>query len=235
MATQCLARRGGATRQPRSRRHPRPAAALRCGGFPASISLRTDTASMLRRSARQISGLISSITRHMIYDNISATIGRTPVVPSNRLGPRNVQLYVKLGGRQSGRPRSRIARARIIEDASGAASSARAGQVVEATSATPGIALAMVCAARGYPFVAADARVVLRRAPARSCARTVQGGADPAAERASGAVRMADKLGAEPAGLSRASSTTRQNPAYHRQTTGPRSCRTSRACGSITG
>ena len=32
----------------------------------------------------------------MIYDNILDTIGRTPVVQLNRLGPENVTVYVKV-------------------------------------------------------------------------------------------------------------------------------------------
>ena len=32
----------------------------------------------------------------MIYDNILQTIGNTPVVRLNRMGPKNVELYVKV-------------------------------------------------------------------------------------------------------------------------------------------
>src|SRR3954471_19961930 len=90
----------------------------------------------------------------MIYNNILETIGRTPVVRINRLAPRGIDMYVKV---ESFNPmasvKDRLAVA-IILDAE-AKGTLKPGQtVVEATSGNTGIALAMVCAAKGYPFVA---------------------------------------------------------------------------------
>jgi len=90
----------------------------------------------------------------MIYDNILGTIGRTPVVRINRLAPVHVAMYVKcefFNPLSSVKDRLAIA---IIEDAERRGVLKPGQTVVEATSGNTGIALAMVCAAKGYPFVA---------------------------------------------------------------------------------
>src|SRR5947199_8346902 len=90
----------------------------------------------------------------MIYDNILGTIGKTPIVRIQHLAPKHVTMYVKcefFNPMSSVKDRLAIA---IIEDAE-RRGTLRPGQtVVEATSGNTGIALAMVCAAKGYHFVA---------------------------------------------------------------------------------
>src|SRR5438046_10631209 len=90
----------------------------------------------------------------MIYDDITQRIGRTPVVRINRLAPDHVTMYVKLeAANPGGSVKDRLALG-IIEDAE-RRGLIRPGQtVVEATSGNTGVALALICAARGYPFVA---------------------------------------------------------------------------------
>ena len=87
------------------------------------------------------------------FDSILETIGDTPVVKIQRLAPPGVNLYVKVESfNPMGSVKDRMARA-VIEEAerSGAL---RPGQtVIEATSGNTGIALAMVCAQKGYPLV----------------------------------------------------------------------------------
>jgi cysteine synthase A len=87
------------------------------------------------------------------YANILETIGNTPLVRLNRLAPAGVNVYVKVESfNPMGSVKDRMALA-VIEDAerSGAL---RPGQtVIEATSGNTGIALAMVCAQKGYPLV----------------------------------------------------------------------------------
>ena len=90
----------------------------------------------------------------MIYNSIIETIGNTPVVRLNNIAPDGVEMYVKI---ESFNPlasvKDRLAWA-IVNDAE-RKGQLKAGQtVIEATSGNTGIALAMVCAARGYPFVA---------------------------------------------------------------------------------
>merc|ERR1719195_335661 len=100
-----------------------------------------------------------------IYDNILETIGNTPVVRINKLAPKHVDLYVKceyFNPLSSVKDRLAIA---IIEDAERRGVLQPNQTVVEATSGNTGIALAMVCAQKGYPFVAtmADCYSVERR------------------------------------------------------------------------
>src|ERR1700726_2024317 len=89
----------------------------------------------------------------MIHDDILGTIGNTPVVRINKLAPPNKTIYVKceaFNPLSSVKDRLAIG---IIEDAE-RRGTLRPGQtVVEATSGNTGIALAMVCAAKGYPLV----------------------------------------------------------------------------------
>jgi cysteine synthase A len=157
----------------------------------------------------------------MIYDNIAQTIGRTPVVAINRLGPPHVKLYVKLeASNPGGSVKDRLALG-IIEDAERRGLLEPGQTVVEATSGNTGIALALVCAARGYPFVAImpESFSVERRQIMRAYGAKVV--LTPAAERASGAVRFAERLAKERSWFLARQFDNEANPAYHRQTTGP--------------
>jgi cysteine synthase A len=157
----------------------------------------------------------------MIYDSILDTIGNTPVVRLHRLAPKHVTIYVKL---ESFNPmasvKDRLALA-IIDDAE-RRGQLRPGQtVVEATSGNTGIALAMVCAAKGYPFVATMVETfsVERRKIMRALgARVVL---TPAAERGTGMVRLAEQLAARHGWFLARQFENPANPAFHRQTTGP--------------
>jgi cysteine synthase A len=157
----------------------------------------------------------------MIYDNIAQTIGRTPVVRINRLAPAQVTIYVKLeAANPGGSVKDRLALG-IIEDAE-RRGQLRPGQtVVEATSGNTGIALALVCAARGYPFVAVmpESFSVERRQIMRAYGGKVL--LTPAAERASGAVRVAEQLASDRGWFLARQFDNLANPAFHRQTTGP--------------
>jgi cysteine synthase A len=103
--------------------------------------------------------------RGRLYDSIIDTVGDTPAVRVNRLGPDHVTLYVKCEFfNPAGSVKDRLA-LNIIEAAE-RDGSLRPGQtVVEATSGNTGIGLAMVCAAKGYPLVVtmADSFSVERR------------------------------------------------------------------------
>jgi cysteine synthase A len=157
----------------------------------------------------------------MIYENILGTIGKTPVVRVQRLGPKHVTLYVKcefFNPLSSVKDRLAIA---IIEDAERKGTLKPGQTVVEATSGNTGIALAMVCAAKGYPFVAimSDSFSVERRRLMRFLGAKVI--LTPAAERGSGMVRKAEELAKKHGWFVARQFENEANPAYHRNTTGP--------------
>jgi cysteine synthase len=157
----------------------------------------------------------------MLYDDISQTIGRTPVVRINRLAPAHVTMYVKLeAANPGGSVKDRLALG-IIEDAERRGQLKPGQTVVEMTSGNTGIALALVCAARGYPFVAImpESFSVERRQIMRAYGAKVI--LTPAAERASGAVRLAQRLAEERGWFLAQQFDNPANPAFHRQTTGP--------------
>ena len=157
----------------------------------------------------------------MLYEDITQTIGRTPVVRINRLAPAHVRMYVKLEmANPGGSVKDRLALG-IIEDAERRGLLKPGQTVVEATSGNTGIAVGLVCAARGYPFVAImpESFSVERRSIMRAYGAKVV--LTPAAERASGAVRLAAKLAEERGWFLVRQFENEANPAYHRQTTGP--------------
>jgi cysteine synthase len=157
----------------------------------------------------------------MIHDDILGTIGSTPVVRLNRIGPEHTTIYVKI---ESFNPmasvKDRLAFA-IIDDAE-KRGLLRPGQtVIEATSGNTGIALAMVCAARGYPFVATMVEtfsVERRRVMKALGAKVIL---TPAAERGTGMVRRAEALAKQHGWFLARQFENEANPAFHRQTTGP--------------
>jgi cysteine synthase A len=157
----------------------------------------------------------------MIYDNVLQTIGNTPIIRLNRIGPDHVQIYVKV---ESFNPlasvKDRLAYA-IIKDATDSGALAPGQTVVEATSGNTGIALAMVCAATEHPFVAtmAESFSIERRKIMRALGAKVI--LTPAAERGSGMVRKAEELAAEHGWFLSRQFDNPANPAYHASTTGP--------------
>src|SRR5882672_7729891 len=87
------------------------------------------------------------------FDSILGTIGNTPIVRINKLGPKGVNLYVKIEAfNPLGSVKDRLALG-VIEAAEKDGSLKPGQTVIEATSGNTGIGLAMVCAAKGYPLV----------------------------------------------------------------------------------
>ena len=157
----------------------------------------------------------------MIYESILDTIGKTPIVRVRRLAPAHVTMYVKcefFNPMSSVKDRLAIG---IIEEAEHSGALKPGQTVVEATSGNTGIALAMVCAAKGYPFVAVmtetfsiERRKIMRMLGARVVLT-------PAAERGTGMVRKAAQLAHEHGWFLARQFENPANPAYHRSTTGP--------------
>lgn len=94
-----------------------------------------------------------------VYESVLDTIGRTPVVNISKVLPskvrdRGVQLYGKLEYLNPlGSVKDRLALG-IILDAESSGALKPGMTVLEGTSGNTGIALAMICANKGYPFVA---------------------------------------------------------------------------------
>jgi len=157
----------------------------------------------------------------MIYQSILETIGRTPVVRINRLAPEGVEMYVKVEAfNPMSSVKDRLAIGIILDaEARGALKPGQA--VVEATSGNTGIALAMVCAAKGYPFVAfmTETFSVERRKLMRAFGAKVI--LTPAAERGSGMVKRAKEYAEKHGAFLARQFENEANPSYHRNTTGP--------------
>jgi len=157
----------------------------------------------------------------MIYDSILDTIGRTPVVRINHLAPEGVDLFVKIEAfNPLGSVKDRLALG-IIEDAERRGLLKPGDTVVEATSGNTGIALAMVCAARGIRFVAvmAESFSVERRKLMKFLGAKVV--LTPAEKRATGMVEKAEELAEKNGWFLSRQFQNQANPAYHRNTTGP--------------
>ena len=154
-----------------------------------------------------------------IFDSILDTIGNTPVVKLNRIAPDHVTLYAKVESfNPGGSVKDRLALA-IILDAEKRGLIKPGDTIVEATSGNTGVALAMVCAARGYKFVATMVETfsVERRKLMRAYGAKVI--LTPAAERGTGMVRKAKELAEEHGWFLASQFANPANPAFHRQTT----------------
>jgi cysteine synthase len=157
----------------------------------------------------------------MIYNSILDTIGKTPVVRINNIAPQGVEMYVKCEFfNPMSSVKDRLAHA-IILDAERRGELKPGQTVVEATSGNTGIALAMVCAAKGYPFVAfmVETFSIERRKLMRMLGAKVV--LTPAAERAVGMVQRAEAYAKENGAFLARQFDNPANPAYHRNTTGP--------------
>jgi len=149
-------------------------------------------------------------------------IGNTPLVTLQRLGAGDGNtISVKLeGNNPAGSVKDRAAFS-MIKHAEDRDEIKPGDALVEATSGNTGIALAMVCAATGHPFVAvmADSFSVERRKVMRGLGAKVI--LTPAAERGTGMVKKAEELAAEHGWFLARQFENPANPEYHRNTTGP--------------
>uniref|UniRef100_UPI002DD69CDA pyridoxal-phosphate dependent enzyme n=1 Tax=Dokdonella sp. TaxID=2291710 RepID=UPI002DD69CDA len=155
----------------------------------------------------------------MSHASILDTIGNTPIVQLQRLALPGVEIHVKVESfNPGGSVKDRLALAVVLDaERSGAL---KPGQtIVEATSGNTGVALAMVAAARGYPFVAvmADSFSIERRKLIRAYGGKVI--LTPAAERGTGMIRKAEELAQKHGWFLTRQFDNPANPAWHRNTT----------------
>ncbi len=86
------------------------------------------------------------------YETILETIGNTQVIRINKLAPKGINLFVKVESfNPMGSVKDRMALG-VIEDAERRGELMPGQTIIEATSGNTGIALAMVCAQKGYPL-----------------------------------------------------------------------------------
>jgi cysteine synthase A len=157
----------------------------------------------------------------MIHEDILGTVGNTPIVRINKLAPAHVLMYAKLEAfNPMSSVKDRLALG-IILDAEARGVLKPGQMVVEATSGNTGIALAMVCAVRGYPFVAfmADSFSVERRKLMKFLGAKLI--LTPAALRGTGMVKAAKEFADKHGAFLTEQFDNPANPAYHRSTTGP--------------
>ena len=160
--------------------------------------------------------------RGVLYQDITETIGNTPVVKiSDKLCPPGVEVYAKceyFNPLSSVKDRLALA---IIEDGEKKGLLKPGDTVVEATSGNTGIAVAMVCAQRGYKCVIcmAEPFSVERRKLMRMLGAKVI--VTPKAGKGTGMVRKAEELAATHGWFLCHQFETEANWQFHEATTGP--------------
>ncbi|MGB0658067.1 MAG: cysteine synthase A [Gammaproteobacteria bacterium] len=155
----------------------------------------------------------------MIYSDITETIGNTPIVRVNNIGPKDQNIFVKCEAfNPLASVKDRLALA-IINDAEKSGKLKPGQTVIEATSGNTGIALAMVCAARGYPFVAVMVETfsIERRKIMKALGAKVI--LTPASERGTGMVKKANELASQYGWFLADQFRNPANPEYHKNTT----------------
>lgn len=161
--------------------------------------------------------------RGKTFNNVTQTIGDTPMIRINRLVPEGqATVFAKCEFFQPlNSVKDRIGVA-MIEAGEKAGKISRETHIIEPTSGNTGIALAFVCAAKGYKLTLTmpESMSVERRSLLRALGATLV--LTPAAEGMRGAIAKATELVAtSPNGFMPQQFDNPANPAIHQATTGP--------------
>jgi len=157
-----------------------------------------------------------------ILQNNSHSIGRTPLVRINRLAKdTNATILAKIEGRNPAYSVKCRIGAAMIWDAEESGILRPGIEVVEPTSGNTGIALAFVCAARGYRLTLTmpDTMSVERRQMLRAYGANLV--LTPGAEGMKGAINKAAEMAAQDNHFMPQQFSNPANPAIHFKTTGP--------------
>ncbi len=157
-----------------------------------------------------------------VFSNNTDSIGGTPLVQIRRMAQGlGATVYAKIEGRNPAYSVKCRIGAAMIWDAEKRGVLQPGQHVVEPTSGNTGIALAFVCASRGYPLtllmpesMSQERRLLLRGFGANLVLT-------PAAEGMRGAVRMAEEMAQDPRYFMPQQFKNPANPEIHFRTTGP--------------
>lgn len=157
-----------------------------------------------------------------VFKDNSESIGRTPLIRINRLAEGSkATILAKIEGRNPAYSVKCRIGASMIWDAEAGGKLKPGMQVVEPTSGNTGIALAFVCAARGYPLtltmpetMSLERRIMLKSFGANLVLT-------PGAEGMKGAIAKAEELASQPGWFMPQQFKNPANPAIHFKTTGP--------------
>lgn len=158
----------------------------------------------------------------MLAGDVTQAVGDTPMVGLPTLSPPGYELYLKLEGHSpTGSVKDRVAKY-LIEDAERAGRLHPGSRILEPTSGNTGIALAAICAPKGYKLVC----VMPENTSAERRTLLAMYGVDivfsPASESSNGAVRVAQEMAADdPEVFMPFQYGNPANPRAHYETTGP--------------
>ena len=158
----------------------------------------------------------------MLFDDVSQSVGLTPLVGIPSLSPPGYALYLKLeGANPTGSVKDRVAKY-LIEAAEADGTLAPGQRVLEPTSGNTGISLAAICAPKGHPLtlVMPDNTSQERKDLLAAYGAEVVG--SPATEGSNGAVRLAREMAAaDPSVFMPFQYGNPGNPLAHYETTAP--------------
>eukprot|EP00928_Gymnodinium_smaydae_P072330 TRINITY_DN556_c0_g1_i7.p1 TRINITY_DN556_c0_g1~~TRINITY_DN556_c0_g1_i7.p1 ORF type:complete len:372 (+),score=97.55 TRINITY_DN556_c0_g1_i7:65-1180(+) len=170
--------------------------------------------------------------RQTLYDDITQTVGNTPCVKINeKMCPPGRTIYAKLEYfNPLSSVKDRLALA-VIEDAERKGLLKPGDTVIEATSGNTGIAVAMICAQRGYKCVIcmAEQFSIERRKLMRMLGAKVI--LTPKAGKGTGMVKKAAELAEKHGWFLCHQFENEANPAFHAATTGPEIVKDFKAAG----
>jgi len=157
-----------------------------------------------------------------IYNNISETVGNTPLVKLNRIVKDNsVNIFAKLEYfNPTSSVKDRIA-VNMIDDAENSGILKAGGTIIEPTSGNTGLGLAMVAASRGYKLIITmpETMSVERQSLMKQLGAEIV--LTEGAKGMNGAIQMAGKIASDTGAFMPQQFNNPSNPDIHYKSTGP--------------
>ena len=155
-----------------------------------------------------------------IYEDITETIGETPMVRLNSIAPKGSHVYVKIErGNPGGSIKDRAVLG-MLNEAEAKGILKKGGTIVEPTSGNTGIALAMISAARGYNAILTMPDTMSKERVAYMSAYGAEIIFTPGSEGMQGAVDKANEIARERGGFVLGQFDNEANKRAQRVTTG---------------